>query len=136
MTRALALLAPLGFLAALAARPEFPIDPGNAVVLAAQGDARPLGDVALLRTWIAADGGRRLELETTGGAAPPELLVYLLDGAPGAALDALPANAILLGPLGSEGRRRFTLPATRGAPVVVLYSLARDRVLGWAALGS
>lgn len=149
MTGALALLAPLGFLLALLARPVFPIDPGREVRAKRPADAASnedvIEDTVAVRWWRGAERGTlTVEVETLDGAAPPDLLVYRFEVEPdeelwiqpSGPLDELPADAVLLGPVGGEGPRRFTLPPSPNElPGIAVYSLAHRRPLGWTVLG-
>ena len=103
----LAVLLPLGFVASLAVRPEFPVSATAPSELLATPDGTPLH---------------------VSGQIPgaPDVLVYLVPGE--FAGDALPDDALLLGSCGRE--REFRLPDDlEGEHTLVYYSLAHGEVV-------
>lgn len=115
----------LGFVAALALRPgpafvssTLPRDTSSWSVVGAPGGVLALRERESGREWVS--------LERPSGLSSPDLLVYW---APTAGDEStLPAEAVLLGPLGDPGVRRFELPQAETSGILIVYSLGHDRI--------
>ena len=136
----LAFVVPAILVAAIAARPEAPVN------AALPSDSQPSPVRAARQiAWSRPDVVSSLELRTDGAteiafdpqslATEPSVLVYWLD--PDDPSDP-PAAGRLLGAVRGTGRQRFLLPAdaaTRGGRLA-LYSLAHDEVIATATIVS
>jgi hypothetical protein len=137
----LAVLLPLAYLGALAARVPTPVaaeslaatlaeesvaTPANPVRLAAPVDAELPLPVTLGR---GADGASVVELDSRGLTAQPDALVYWTPAPPPA--KSLPPEVFLLGALPDDGVRAYRLPAAAGgrAGSLLVFSIAWQRVL-------
>lgn len=155
LTLALALLVPPAVVLALRARVAQPISPLPASLATIEpsrdpGDRWlvPLGDGELQVSLRFVAGGAvddpsnrgevaqpAIELAGTSRAGTPEILVYWTSNDPRG--DALPEDAILLGPLPFGSRARLPLPraAAKSSGFLVLYSLSHGNVVARRALG-
>lgn len=138
-TTALAVVVPIGFVAALAARPARPV--GEAAAGSDMPRARAIADWSsigelpisgAIEPWR---GARILALTPREPLARPDLLVYW---SPGGAPEppaggALPPDVVLLGALG-EAEERYRLPPGTAAGTVVIYSLGHHEVVGSIAV--
>ena len=137
---ALAVAVPAILVAAIAARPDVPVN------AALPSDTRPAQVRATRQlAWSRPDVVSSLELTTEGAteiafdsqslATEPSVLVYWLD--PNDPSDP-PSAGRLLGALRGTGRQRIPLPAdaaTRGGRLA-LYSLAHDEVIATATIAA
>ena len=128
MTATLALLAPLGVAAGLAARPTWP---GSVPRPAPEGLVMTPGlGWELGMGWEAG----ALLLAPPRKARAPRVLVYASNAPTPAALPAaLPEDALLLGPLTGGRVTRLEAPAEE-AGSLILYSLGHGEVVAWRDL--
>lgn len=121
------------FVAALAARPPRPLNPGPArtdtsswAAFGPDGGIRAIRERESGREWVRVARGPRL--------VSPDLLVYWAPA--GGAGAELPVGAVLLGPLGDPGVRHYELPASDTPGVILIFSLGHDRLVATQPLGS
>lgn len=127
-----ALVALAGLVAALAARPTVPRTAGSPrpdttswAAFGPGGQLRAIRERESSRDSIRVARGPRL--------VAPDLLVYW---APAVADGRLPVDAVLLGPLGDPGVRRYELPASAEPGVVLVYSRGHDELVATQPLAS
>ena len=131
---------PIGFVAGLLVRPEFPVqaaDPALRLPTGAAGaengwryfELEAGGELAL--RVVGEDGGTLLEIQPEADPQRPDVLVYWSAAVPEES-SALPAGAALLGALSGAELRRLPLPAgTSGDEgTLYLYSLGRQEIVG------
>lgn len=126
------MLVPVGFAAALLERREWPSSPGLPLRPGGDSAADARIDDSVFRTN--ADGlsfavvrdGAELVVAVRGELAPAVLAYWTTTAGP---LDALPEDAMLLGPVTAAARR---FPAPDGQGQVVLYSIGHGAVLAHA----
>ncbi len=137
----LAVVVPILYVLALAARPRPPIAELPAA-LAGSVDGELVretedlfGDHPVTTRVRRGDGGWQVELEPAAVIVRPEVLVYWSASAAG---ESLPAEAFLLGSLAGVRARVFDLPtAALGRDGwLVLYSLGHQEVVGAAELAA
>ncbi len=144
--RLVAVLAPAAVVtlaAAIAVRRAVPVNPVPGALATplppgAPGmDRRLVREAGLtleLRLLSPSPGRRAVELTPLVEPHTADLLVYW---SAGPAIAALPADAVLLGPLAGLDPVRYLLPQSAGGPAgrLFLYTTAGDRVLGQINLG-
>lgn len=136
-----AVIAAAGVVAALAARPEWPLAPAPAAPATAvpMGEWEGLWEGAELTTRLAADAAGTLrldldlDLDATGDPAVPDPLVYW-SPEPAQPGGPLPAGSVLAGALVDGRARGLGLPPDAAGGTLVLYSLAHQRVVATATL--
>lgn len=144
MLTTLAIVVPVGYVVALAARPDAPITPELPTALAGTTVGATAGEVdhdfgelftdPAIVVRAGSDGSRWwIELDPRSAVSRPEALVYWSE-APAA--DRLPEDAYLIGSLAGNRARTFTLPveALGRAGHLVLYSLGHQEVFASASL--
>lgn len=124
----LAVVVPLLFLMALAARPNWPTQQVSGTA-PSSGGWTAFGSEDSVRALIESKGVRDwLHLARDETLARPDVLVYWAEEAP--AKDApFPIDAVLLGPLGDTGTVTFDLPARSTAGTLLLYSLGHREIV-------
>ncbi len=138
--RVLAVVLPVGFVAALLAREEPQVsgrlpDEGPILEAPMRTEQRVFAGLDILTRVGRTEGRTVVELEPREELRVPDLIVYWTSTvAPtDAGDDALPSDAHLLGALG-EHARRFALPRNASGGSLVLYDMGNSEVVAMAPL--